>query len=107
PKAPKGIVLMVDRSSAGTKPTRAQKDDIIYEVHVRGLTENDPDIPADARGTYRGAALKAGYLARLGVTAVELLPLQETPNDANDVTPNSTAGANYWGYATLAYFAPD
>ena len=107
PKAPKGIVLMVDRSSTGTKPTRAQKDDIIYEVHVRGLTENDPDIPADARGTYRGAALKAGYLSRLGVTAVEFLPVQETPNDANDVTPDSTAGDNYWGYATLAYFAPD
>ena len=45
PKAPKGIVLMVDRSSTGTKPTRAQKDDVIYEVHVRGLTENDPTFP--------------------------------------------------------------
>jgi isoamylase len=107
PKAPKGIVLTVDRSSTGTKPTRAQKDDIIYEVHVRGLTEIDPNIPADARGTYRGAALKAGYLARLGVTAVEFLPVQETPNDANDVTPDSPAGDKYWGYATLAYFAPD
>ena len=107
PKAPKGIVLAADGSSTGTKPTRGQKDDIIYEVHVRGLTENDPGIPANARGTYRGAALKAGYLARLGVTAVEFLPVQETQNDANDVTPNSTAGANYWGYATLAYFAPD
>ena len=42
PKAPKGIVLAIDTSSIGTKPTRAQKDDIIYEVHVRGLTENDP-----------------------------------------------------------------
>jgi isoamylase len=107
PKAAKGIVLTPDGAGIGTKPTRAQKDDIIYEVHVRGLTKNDPSIPEDARGTYRGAALKADYLARLGVTAVEFLPVQETQNDANDVTPNSSAGANYWGYATLAYFAPD
>lgn len=107
PKAAKGIVLPADDASIGTKPTRAQKDDVIYEVHVRGLTENDTSVPADARGTYRGAALKARALARLGITAVEFLPVQETQNDANDVTPNSTAGANYWGYATLAYFAPD
>ena len=66
PKAPKGIVLAIDTSSIGTKPTRAQKDDIIYEVHVRGLTENNPNIPAPYRGTYRGAALKAGDLAGLG-----------------------------------------
>jgi isoamylase len=107
PKAPKGIVVAGDGGSIGMKPTRAQKDDIIYEVHVRGLTKNDSGIPEDARGTYRGAALKAGDLARLGVTAVEFLPVQETQNDANDVTPNSAAGANYWGYSTLAYFAPD
>ncbi|HJS88058.1 MAG TPA: isoamylase, partial [Acetobacteraceae bacterium] len=106
-KAPKGIVLAADTSSIGAKPTRAQKDDIIYEVHVRGLTENDPAIPPASRGTYQGAALKAGDLANLGVTAVEFLPVQETQNDANDLTPNSTAGANYWGYSTLDYFAPD
>jgi glycogen operon protein len=105
--APKGIVLPIDTSSVGTRPTGAQKDDIIYEVHVRGLTENDPDVPAAYRGTYRGAALKAGYLAGLGVTAVEFLPLQETQNDANDVKPGSTDGVNYWGYETLNYFAPD
>jgi glycogen operon protein len=107
PKAPKGIVLDLDASATGTKPTRAQKDDIIYEVHVRGLTENSPGVPAKFRGTYQGAALDAGYLANLGVTAVEFLPVQETQNDANDVTPKSTSGANYWGYATLNYFAPD
>ena len=107
PKATKGIVLATDTSSTGAKPTRAQKDDIIYEVHVRGLTEADPSIPATYRGTYRGAALKADYLASLGVTAVEFLPVQETQNDANDVVPNSTNNVNYWGYSTLNYFAPD
>ncbi len=107
PKASKGIVLAIDASSTGTKPTRAQKDDIIYEVHVRGLTENDPSIPAQYRGTYRGAALKAGDLAGLGITTVEFLPVQETQNDANDAIPNSTSNVNYWGYSTLNYFAPD
>jgi isoamylase len=107
PKATKGIVLATDSSSVGAKPTRAQKDDIIYEVHVRGLTEADTSIPEAYRGTYRGAALKVGYLAGLGVTAVEFLPVQETQNDANDVVPDSTAGVNYWGYSTLNYFAPD
>ena len=107
PKASKGIVLAIDASSTGTKPTRAQKDDIIYEVHVRGLTENDPSVPPQYRGTYRGAALKARDLAGLGVTTVEFLPVQETQNDANDVIPNSTSNVNYWGYSTLNYFAPD
>jgi isoamylase len=100
-KAPKGIVLPTDTSSVGIKPTRAQKDDIVYEVHLRGLTEADPTIPAAYRGTYRGAALKADSLRNLGVTAVEFLPVQETQNDANDLIPKSTAGVNYWGYLTL------
>lgn len=106
-KAPKGIVIKPDTQSIGTKPTRAHKDDVVYEVHVRGLTKNDPSIPTQLQGTYAGAALKAAELARLGVTAVEFLPVQETQNDANDVKPNSTADANYWGYMTLNYFAPD
>jgi glycogen operon protein len=107
PNAPKGIVLMPDDTGLGSKPTRALKDDVIYEVHVRGLTMNDPTIPAPRRGTYSGAGLKARALRELGVTAVEFLPVQETQNDANDVDPNGTGGDNYWGYATLGYFAPD
>ncbi len=106
-KASKGIVLASDTQSIGTKPTRAQKDDIVYEVHVRGLTMNDTSIAAAYRGTYKGAGLKAAYLASLGVTAVEFLPVQETQNDTNDVIPNTDAGDNYWGYMTLNYFAPD
>lgn len=107
PKAAKGIVLLPDTTGVGTKPARALKDDIIYEVHVRGLTMNDTSIPAAVRGTYKGAGLKAPVLGQLGVTAVEFLPVQETENDANDVDPNSDAGDNYWGYMTLNYFAPD
>ena len=105
-QAPKGIVLAPDTTSYGTKPTRALKDDVIYEVHVRGLTQGDSSITS-CRGTYAGAAQKAAALKALGVTAVEFLPLQETDNDANDVDPTSTTGDNYWGYMTLNFFAPD
>lgn len=104
---PKSILWMPAGQSVGVKPTRAQKDDIIYEVNLRGLTKNDSSIPPGLQGTYAGAALKAGYLASLGITAVELLPVQELQNDANDNTPNSTSGQGYWGYGTLNYFAPD
>jgi len=105
--APKGVVLAADSQSTGTKPTRAFKDDIVYEVNVRGLTKNDSSVASALRGTYAGAAAKASYLAGLGITAVEFLPVQETQNDTNDVDPNSDSGDNYWGYSTLAFFAPD
>jgi len=105
--ASKGIVLAPDTTAIGTRPTRAFKDDIVYEVHVRGLTMNDTSIPLFQRGTYAGAAQKAAHLAGLGITAVEFLPVQETQNDQNDIDPNSNSGDNYWGYMTLNYFAPD
>ncbi len=105
--APKGLVLAASTSSIGTKPTRAFKDDVVYEVHVRGLTMNDITVPIALRGTYAGAATKAAYLASLGITAVEFLPVQETQNATNDVDPNSDIGDNYWGYMTLNFFAPD
>ena len=105
--APKGIVLAGDTQVTGTKPTRALKDDVVYEAHVRGLTMNDAGITAAYRGTYKGAGLKAAALAALGVTAIEFLPLQETQNDTNDNDPTTTTGDNYWGYMTLNYFAPD
>jgi isoamylase len=105
--APKSIVLGTNTLSVGTRPTHAQKDDIVYEVNLRGLTENDSSIPTASRGTYAGAALKAGYLASLGITAVEFEPVQEFENDTNDVDPNSDTGDSFWGYSTLAFFAPD
>jgi glycogen operon protein len=106
PFAPKGIVLDLAQLDFGAKPTRALKDDIIYEVHLRGLTKNDPGIAVDLRGTYAGAALKAGYLADLGVTAVEFQPIHETQNCLND-SPELAALHNYWGYDSFSYFAPD
>ena len=107
PLASKGVAFRAQSPDVGVKPTRAFKDDVIYEVNVRGLTKNDPSIPAEYRGTYKGAALKAAALAELGVTVVEFLPVQETLNDTNDADPFSTEGDNYWGYMTLNFFAPD
>jgi isoamylase len=105
--ATKSVAFPEDNTSFGIKPTRAFKEDIVYEVHVRGLTMQDTSIPAQYRGTYKGAGLKAAALAQLGVTAVEFLPVHETVNDVNDATVNSTAGDNYWGYMTVNFFAPD
>ncbi|MBI2930113.1 MAG: glycogen-debranching protein [Planctomycetes bacterium] len=104
--APKGIVWADAGNEFGQKPERPFKDEVIYEVHLRGLTMNDPSVPEKLRGTYAGAALKASYLKELGVTAIELLPIHEYQNDINDVKA-STEGDNYWGYMTLNYFSPD
>jgi glycogen operon protein len=106
PIAPKSVVVARLPASDVPAPNRPRRDAIVYEVHVRGFTRADPDVTEACRGTYAGAAEKADYLADLGITAVELLPVHETNNDANDNVA-STSGDNYWGYATIAFFAPD
>lgn len=106
PCAPKGIVIAVPGPDFGTKPVGAFKDDIIYEVHLRGLTRNDPTAPVALRGTFLGAASRAAYLKSLGVTAVEFQPIHETQNALNDF-PQFTYAHNYWGYDSCSYFAPD
>jgi isoamylase len=104
--APKGVALKPQPVPSVPKPTRAFKDDTIYEVHVKGLTANDTNLPPEKRGTYAGAATKAKYLKELGITAVEFLPVQEAPNDQNDLV-QGTEGDNYWGYMTNNFFSPD
>ncbi len=107
PVAPKSVWLSRPMQNAlGSRPSRAITDDVFYEVHVRGLTQQDASVPAALRGTYAGAALKAAYLKSMGITAIEFLPVQETQNDQNDISVG-TEGDNYWGYMTLGYFAPD
>ena len=109
PVAPKGIVLRDDPAAAdtGARPTRPLKDQIVYEVHLRGFTKADMSLPEAIRGTYAGAAAKAAYLADIGVTAIEILPLHETQNEQNDIDPTSAKGDNYWGYSSLSFFAPE
>ncbi|MCU0295308.1 MAG: glycogen debranching protein GlgX [Candidatus Nanopelagicales bacterium] len=77
----------------------------MYEAHVKGLTINHPEIPRLLRGTYAGLAhpVMIDYLQRLGVTAVELMPIHQFVQD----THLTTSGLrNYWGYNTIGFFAP-
>ena len=109
PFAPKGILFADPGGDTGVKPAHPLKDDIVYEVHVRGLTKSDDTMPEALRGTYAGAALRAPYLRDLGVTAVEFLPVHQTQNALNDDPKFSDPPAlqNYWGYQTMGFFAPD
>lgn len=79
---------------------------IIYEAHVKGLTMQHPDIPPELRGTYAGIASEPiiNYLKDLGVTAIELLPVHHFIDDRFLLDKNLT---NYWGYNSLAFFAPE
>ncbi|MBI1347413.1 glycogen debranching protein GlgX [bacterium] len=79
---------------------------LIYELHVKGFTQLSPWVPAALRGTYAGLASPGAirHLKSLGVTAVELMPVHHHVDDRFLVDQNK---ANYWGYNTLSYFAPN
>lgn len=81
-------------------------DSIIYEVHVKGFTQRHPDIPEEIRGTYAALGHPAAieYLRKLGVTAVELLPIHHFVADRHLVEKGLT---NYWGYNSIGFFSPD
>jgi len=81
-------------------------ESVIYELHVKGFTECHPEIPPEIRGTYSGLAHPAAirHLTELGVTAVELLPVHAFVDDAFLV---GRGLRNYWGYNTIAFFAPE
>jgi len=78
---------------------------VIYEAHVRGLTLRHPDVPAHQRGTYAGLAHPAviAHLQRIGVTAVELMPVHQFVAEQSLVERGLT---NYWGYNTIGFLAP-
>ena len=86
-------------------PKRRWQDTILYEAHVKGFTMRHPGVPEALRGTYAGLASEAAvaHLVRLGVTAIELLPLHEMASE-RDVWARGLT--NYWGYNTLSFFAP-
>jgi isoamylase len=79
---------------------------LIYECHVKGFTKQHPDVPEKVRGSYAGLASEAAiqHLLSLGVTAVELLPVHHHLHDRH---LRERKLSNYWGYNTLAFFAPD
>jgi isoamylase len=79
---------------------------IIYEAHVKGFTKLNPHVPEHLRGTYAGIASPAviSHLSKLGVTAIELMPIHHRVNERSYID----RGLNdYWGYNTLGFFAPD
>jgi isoamylase len=80
-------------------------DSLIYEAHVRGLTLRHPGVPEELRGTYAGVASPAiiEHLQRLGVTAIELMPVHQSVPEPFLVDRGLT---NYWGYNTIGFFAP-
>jgi len=104
---PKSVVISpffdwgVDRP-----PKRQYAESVIYEAHVKGLTYQHPEIPAELRGTYSAIAhpVMIDHLRSLGVTAVELMPVHHF---ANDSTLIERGLSNYWGYNTIGFFAPD
>ena len=86
-------------------PRTPYHETVIYEAHVRGLTLRHPDVPAEERGTYAGLAHPAviEHLTRLGVTAVELMPVHQFVPE-HDLTERGLT--NYWGYNTIALPRP-
>jgi len=87
-------------------PRTPWSDTVIYELHVRGFTLRHPDVPPQLRGTYAALATAPviDYLQRLGVTAVELMPVHWFADERHLVTNGLR---NYWGYNSVGYFAPE
>ncbi|MGB3911309.1 MAG: glycogen debranching protein GlgX [Pseudolysinimonas sp.] len=91
--------------SGDAAPGIPYKDSVIYEAHVKGLTMRHPDVPDELRGTYGGLAHPAviAHLQKLGVTAIELMPVHQFVHDS---TLEQKGLRNYWGYNTIGFFAP-
>jgi len=87
-------------------PRTPWHDTVIYELHVRGFTMNHPEVPPQLRGTYAGLATAPviDHLRRLGVTAVELMPVHAYVDDRHLVERGLS---NYWGYNSIGFLAPD
>ena len=88
------------------RPSVAWTDTVFYEAHVRGFTKRHPAVPEHLRGTFSGMATKevVDHIRALGVTSVELLPVQTCIHDRELIERGLV---NYWGYNTIGFFAPD
>ena len=86
-------------------PRTPYNESVIYEAHVRGLTRTHPDIPEELRGTYAGVShpVMIEHLRKLGVTAVELMPVHQF---VQDHALQQRGLSNYWGYNTIGFLAP-
>ena len=103
---PKSVVVSDDFDWGGDKsPDIPLSESVIYEVHVKGFSKLCPHIPQEIRGSYAALAsdFAIDYFNKLGVTAVELLPVHHFVNDEH---LEKKGLSNYWGYNSMAYFAP-
>ena len=106
PYVPRSVVINPYFDWGLDRPPRIQyHETVIYEAHVRGLTKEHPVISEDQRGTYLGLAHPAiiSHLHRLGVTAIELMPVHQYVTDSH---LNDRGLHNYWGYNTIGFLAP-
>ncbi|MBD3941545.1 glycogen debranching protein GlgX [Microbacterium sp. NEAU-LLC] len=106
PDMMKGVVVNPFFDWAGDRrPGTPYAETLIYEAHVRGLTMRHPAIPDEMRGTYSAVAHPAiiEHLTKLGVTAIELMPVHQFVDDA---ILQQKGLSNYWGYNTISFFAP-
>jgi isoamylase len=106
PFMPKSVVIDSSFDWGEDRPLRRRwNETIIYEVHAKGFTMRHPEIPEPLRGTYAGLAHPAAieHLKRLGVTAVELLPIHQFVHSSNLHDKNLR---NYWGYDSICFLAP-
>jgi isoamylase len=104
---PKCQVIDTAFSWGDDRPPRTPwHDTVIYEAHVKGFTWNHPDVPTQYRGTYAGLASHAviEHLKRLGVTAIELMPVHAFIDDR---VLAAKGLRNYWGYNSIGFFAPE
>lgn len=105
--APISLVVDTAFTWGNDRPPRIPwHDTIIYEAHVKGLTARHPDVPPELQGSYAGLACEPviKHLLSLGITAIEVLPVHYHADEHHSVKRGLT---NYWGYNTLAFFAPD
>ncbi|HEX5861351.1 MAG TPA: glycogen debranching protein GlgX [Nocardioides sp.] len=101
-----GVVINPFFDWEGDRPLGVPYNEtVIYEAHVKGLTQLHPEVPEELRGTYAGLAHPAvtDHLTKLGVTAIELMPVHQFVQDS---TLLDKGLRNYWGYNTLGFFAP-
>ncbi|HEY1592897.1 MAG TPA: glycogen debranching protein GlgX [Solirubrobacteraceae bacterium] len=106
PFIPRSVVCGTGFDWEGDRPPdRTLEDSIVYELHVKGYTKLHPEVPEELRGTFRALAHPAviTHLQRLGVTAVELLPVHQFVHDQALIARGLR---NYWGYQSVGYFAP-
>jgi isoamylase len=106
PFMPKSVVIDGAFDWEGDRPPRTPwHKTIVYETHVKGFTQRHPGVPEDIRGTYAALAhaTSIDYLKKLGITAIELLPVHQFVQDSTLVDRGLR---NYWGYNSIGYLAP-